>query len=90
MPIAADSAGASGVALEVMFRPEDVDIVGENPDLAGRIVSAFFLGDHTRLVVDTGAASPIVVETTRRQTFHAGESVGLRFAFSPTVIGAQG
>ena len=90
VPIAALVAGESAGAFDVMFRPEDVDIVVENPHLSGRIVSAFFLGDHTRLVVDTGAASPIIVETTRRQTFRVGEMVGLKFAFSPAVIRAAG
>ena len=84
VPIAT-SVNATGAA-DVMFRPEDVEIVSAEADLTGYIVSAFFLGDHTRLVVDTGAKSPIVVETTRRQTFQSGDKVGLKFACNPTVV----
>ncbi len=53
----------------VMFQPEDVRIVAEDmtpdqPDhLRGQVNAAFFLGDHTRLMVDTGGPWPIAVET---------------------------
>jgi ABC-type Fe3+/spermidine/putrescine transport system ATPase subunit len=46
---------------ELLFRPEDVRIVdGHGAHLRGTVVAAFFLGDHTRLIVDTGAPQPIV------------------------------
>ena len=44
------------------------------------IVSSFFLGDHTRLVVDAGMASPLIVETTERRTWPRGERVHLAVA----------
>jgi putative spermidine/putrescine transport system ATP-binding protein len=91
VPLAGDlTPSEAGAELSVMFRPEDSDIVSEGADLSGTIVSAFFLGDHTRLVVDTGAAAPIIVETTRRRTFRPGETVGLKFVFSPTVLKSSG
>jgi putative spermidine/putrescine transport system ATP-binding protein len=63
---------------DVMFRPEDVRLVdaGEH-HFHGTVVSSFFLGDHTRLVVDAGAPSPLVVETTERRTWPRGERVHL-------------
>jgi len=66
---------------EVMFRPEDVHIVrhGEH-HFSAQVISSFFLGDHTRLVVDAGGASPLVVETTERRTWPRGETVHLSVA----------
>ena len=86
VPLIAGGAGESTRSLDVMFRPEDLDISDDDADIVGRVISAFFLGDHTRLVVDSGAGAPIVVETTRRRTFRAGENVGLKFASTPTMI----
>jgi putative spermidine/putrescine transport system ATP-binding protein len=64
--------------IAVMFRPEDVRIVnGSDAHLHGTVASAFFLGDHTRLVVETGASNPLVVETTERRTFKQGEPIAL-------------
>ncbi len=64
-----------------MFRPEDVRIVaaGEH-HFAATVISSFFLGDHTRLVVDAGGSTPIVVETTERRTWPRGETVHLALA----------
>jgi putative spermidine/putrescine transport system ATP-binding protein len=69
------------VAFEVMFRPEDVHLVrpGEH-HLEAKVISSFFLGDHTRLVVDAGGASPLVVETTERRSWPRGETVHLAVA----------
>ena len=61
-----------------MFRPQDARIV--EPDagaLAGRIVSAFFLGSTTRVVVDLGAEQSIVVDTSERRSFRKGDAVGI-------------
>ena len=46
-------------AREVMFRPEDVRIVapGEH-HFSATVISSFFLGDHTRLLVDAGGSRP--------------------------------
>ena len=63
---------------ELMFRPEDVRIVTEGAhDVEATIVSSFFLGDHTRLVVDAGGGKPLIVETTERRTWPRGERVRL-------------
>jgi putative spermidine/putrescine transport system ATP-binding protein len=63
---------------EVMFRPEDVRIVpAGGHDIEARVVSSFFLGDHTRLVVDAGGEAPLIVETTERRSWPRGETVHL-------------
>ncbi len=64
---------------EVLFRPESVRLVGggESAHLAGEVISAFFLGDHTRLFVAAGEGPPLVVETGARRHFARGDRVGL-------------
>ena len=64
------------VTHEVLFRPEDVRIVvGGDAQLHARIVSAFFLGDHTRLILDVGAEQPITADTVERREFKPGDVV---------------
>jgi putative spermidine/putrescine transport system ATP-binding protein len=66
---------------EMMFRPEDARIVpAGNHHLEARVISSFFLGDHTRLVVDAGAAAPLIVETTERRMWPRGETIHLAIA----------
>ncbi len=64
------------VSNEVLFRPEDVRIVvnGE-AQLQAKIVSAFFLGDHTRLILDVGCEQTITAETVDRREFKPGDVV---------------
>ena len=66
---------------EVMFRPEDVRIVAPGGhDIEAKVISSFFLGDHTRLAVDAGAAAPLIVETTDRRSWPRGEMIYLAIA----------
>jgi putative spermidine/putrescine transport system ATP-binding protein len=65
-------------ATQVMFRPEDVRVVpAGDHHLQAKVISSFFLGDHTRLVVDVGQGAPLVVESTERRTWPRGELVHL-------------
>ena len=68
----------TGVDVELFFRPERVAIVdaGAGP-LKGRVLTAFFLGDRTRLVVEGVGPTPVILETAARREFHAGEDVHL-------------
>ncbi len=80
--VAAGRLPLGGIAArEVMFRPEDVRLVrpGEH-HLEAKVISSFFLGDHTRLVVDAGGTSPLIVETTERRVWPRGETVHLAVA----------
>ena len=65
-------------ATESLFRPEDTRIVAA-PDaqFSGAIVSVFFLGDHTRLMVDCGSSQLLTVETTERREFRQGDTLHL-------------
>ena len=68
----------NGGATESLFRPEDTRIVpaGE-AQFSGTIASVFFLGDHTRLMVDCGSSQLLTVETTERREFAVGEKLHL-------------
>jgi putative spermidine/putrescine transport system ATP-binding protein len=66
----------NGGAAESLFRPEDTQIVPAGQgQFSGKLVSVFFLGDHTRLMVDCGASQLLTVETTERREFAAGETL---------------
>ena len=70
---------------ESLFRPEDTRLVpAADAQFSGMIASAFFLGDHTRLMVDCGGPQLVTVETTERREFKAGERVHL--AVDPQAI----
>ena len=65
-------------AAESLFRPEDTRIVAAaGAQFSGRIVSVFFLGDHTRLMVDCGSSQLLTVETADRREFRQGETLHL-------------
>jgi putative spermidine/putrescine transport system ATP-binding protein len=69
----------NGSGEESLFRPEDTRIVApEEAQFSGTIASVFFLGDHTRLMVDCGASQLLTVETTERREFAAGGRLHLR------------
>jgi putative spermidine/putrescine transport system ATP-binding protein len=70
--------GVGDGSATIMFRPEDIEVVDAEHHLKGKVVSAFFLGDHTRLIIDTGADKPVIVETTQRRTWRADDVVHLR------------
>jgi len=60
-----------------LFRPEDTRIVAAGQgQFSGTIASVFFLGDHTRLMVDCGGQL-LTVETTQRREFAVGERLHL-------------
>ena len=42
---------------------------------SGRVASSFFLGDHTRLVIDAGGDTTIVARVQDRRVFHPGDTV---------------
>jgi putative spermidine/putrescine transport system ATP-binding protein len=65
--------------VEVLFRPESAALVaaGEGP-LKGRVLTSFFMGDHTRLVIEGVGTDPVIVEATARREFLPGEDVHLR------------
>jgi putative spermidine/putrescine transport system ATP-binding protein len=75
LPLGNGHAAAAG-ALDVMFRPEDMHLVdAPAAQFAARVVSSFFLGDHTRLVVDAGTDAMLIARVQQRQRFAPGDVV---------------
>ena len=71
------SRGAGEV--EALFRPESATVVEPGAGaLAGQVVTSFFLGDRTRLVVEGVGPTPVIVETTERREFAPGQPIHLR------------
>ncbi|CAO3439051.1 ABC transporter ATP-binding protein [Azospirillum doebereinerae] len=67
--------------VELLVRPEDIALAdddGADAHLDGRVVAAVFLGDRTRLVVETGDGPPLTVDTGGRSALARGDRVGLR------------
>ena len=75
-------AGTAPGSREFFFRPEDASIASENEaaDLCGMVAASFFLGDHTRLLVDIGDAAPaaLIIKSEARCTRRSGEQVRLK------------
>ncbi len=68
--------GSASSVSSAMFRPEDLRLVdAAGAQFAGRVLSRFFLGDHTRLVIDVGTAQPLVARVTERETPRPGDTV---------------
>ncbi|RZT39446.1 ABC transporter ATP-binding protein [Cupriavidus agavae] len=77
-------------SVRLMFRPEDVALAhGDHAHVEGTIVTALFLGNHTRLLVDVGAPAPLIVDTARRDAWQAGQRVGLRIDTDHLITLAQ-
>ena len=75
LPLPATSTGSD----HAMFRPHDACIVDAGDgDLVGRIVSVFFLGGVTRVIVDLGNEQSVVIETSERRAFQKGDAIGIR------------
>ena len=74
-------------AAYAMFRPEDLRIVdAADADFSARVVSAFFLGDHLRVVAQVGGDAPLVAKLPPRAGVRAGDIV--HFAIDAASIAA--
>ncbi|MBL6929362.1 MAG: ABC transporter ATP-binding protein [Rhodospirillales bacterium] len=79
LPASSFTGGSVPPGPEVLFRPEDADIVSaEDAHFTGRVMSAFFLGDRTRLILDGGGKSPVVLESPLRDVFEVGADIPVR------------
>jgi putative spermidine/putrescine transport system ATP-binding protein len=71
--------GDSNDEVEVLFRPEDVTITEQDDaHLKGRVVTSFFLGDRTKLILDGFGDREVVIETTDRRQFEPGMEIAFR------------
>lgn len=68
-------------AVELLFRPESARIALDGEaQLRGTVISALFMGDRTRLVIDGISEQPVIVDTTDRRLFRPGEEIGIALA----------
>lgn len=79
LPSSALTKTAADMGAEILFRPEDADIVAAGEaHFIGKVSSAFFLGDRTRLVLDGGGDAPVVIESPLRDEFKVGSEIPIR------------
>jgi putative spermidine/putrescine transport system ATP-binding protein len=72
-------------AAGLMFRPEDLQLAAPGSgNFIAQVVSAFFLGDHVRLVLDAGAPDFFIARVFERRTFAKGET--LEFTLNPHTL----
>jgi ABC-type Fe3+/spermidine/putrescine transport system ATPase subunit len=68
-----------------MFRPEDLKLaVPGSGNFTAQVVTAFFLGDHVRLVLDAGGPDLFIARVFERLNFAKGETV--EFTLNPQII----
>jgi len=69
-------------AAGLMFRPEDLKLAATGcGNFIAQVVSAFFLGDHVRLVLDAGAQDLFIARVFERRNFAKGETI--EFTLNP-------
>jgi putative spermidine/putrescine transport system ATP-binding protein len=69
-------------AAGLMFRPEDLKLAATGcGNFSAQVVSAFFLGDHVRLVLDAGAQDLFIARVFERRNFAKGETI--EFTLNP-------
>lgn len=68
-----------GEEVEVFFRPEHAEVVpaGEG-HLRAVVAGSFFMGDHTRLLLDWAEGEYVTIEAKGYLSFHKGEAVAIR------------
>lgn len=60
----------------VMFRPEDLRLVDpQQAQFSGTVISSFFLGDHTRLVIEAAPEVILVARVQDRRVYRPGDVV---------------
>jgi ABC-type Fe3+/spermidine/putrescine transport system ATPase subunit len=68
-----------------MFRPEDLKLaVPGSGNFTAQVVTAFFLGDHVRLLLDAGAPDLVIARVFERRNFAKGETV--EFTLNPQTL----
>ena len=64
---------------ELLFRPDDIDIVEKkNCHFTGIVKASFFLGEKTRLIVNLNSKEEITVEGKFKDEYKIGSEISLR------------
>jgi putative spermidine/putrescine transport system ATP-binding protein len=68
----------AGESFDLYFRPEVAQVVDSGKgNLSGVVVSAFFLGDRTRLLVNGSMEEPIRVESPGNRQYQPGQNIDI-------------
>ena len=85
LPWPVPGTNAKSAPSTLMFRPEALSLAASGAgNLTATVVSAFFLGDHVRLVLDAGGQQLINAKIAGERRFTKGESV--TFTLDPTAV----
>jgi len=65
-------------SVELYFRPEHAVVAKTGQGhFKARVISSFFMGDRTRLIVNGETAEPLKIEALGRQSFEKGQTVDI-------------
>ncbi|MCP4396127.1 MAG: ABC transporter ATP-binding protein [bacterium] len=65
--------------LDLFFRPENATVVESGQGhFSATVVASFFMGNRTRLIVDSSAEEQITIDTIGQLSIKKGQSVGIR------------
>jgi putative spermidine/putrescine transport system ATP-binding protein len=71
--------------LEIFFRPENAEVVEKGQGhLRSTVAGSFFMGDHTRLLVNWADAEYLMIEAKGYQSFKKGQELEIRI--DPTAL----
>ena len=71
---------------ELIFRPEDVEVVEEKDShLTGVIKASFFLGEKTRLIINHNSIEEISVEGKFKEEYKIGSEIFLKINFDALI-----
>jgi ABC-type spermidine/putrescine transport systems, ATPase components len=64
---------------ELLFRPDEIDIVEKkNSHLSGIVKASFFLGEKTRMIVNINSTEEISVEGKFKSEYEIGSEIYMR------------
>jgi putative spermidine/putrescine transport system ATP-binding protein len=65
--------------VEIFFRPEHADVVEVGQGhFKTTVVASFFMGDHTRLILDWTGSDYLTIEAKGNQSFKKGQKIDIR------------
>jgi putative spermidine/putrescine transport system ATP-binding protein len=77
--------GRENEELEIFFRPENAEVVEKGQGhLKASIAASFFMGDHTRLLINWKGGEYLTIEAGGDQYFRKGQEVEIRI--DPTTL----
>jgi putative spermidine/putrescine transport system ATP-binding protein len=71
--------------LEIFFRPENAEVVEKGQgNLRSTVAASFFMGDHTRLLINWADTEYLTIEAKGYQSFKKGQELDIRI--DPTAL----